>query len=148
MTIVVQKAGASGGGGPVLRPVGTIAARPAMISGALQSFVETTLGNTIRSQADDNQGVKVRRRATNPTRTADASVTVPAALVEAYRVWYEDNCASGSLPTRFKIPPACAVEEIWRFAAPPQYDWSVDGHAKACRLIFKLEQLPNWYGVA
>jgi hypothetical protein len=146
MTIVVQKAGASGGGGPVLQPVGTIATRPALLSGALQTFVETTLENTIRSQADDNQVVKVRRRATNVTRTADATMVLKADLVEVFRQWYRDICAAGSLPTRFKIPPDCGVEQVWRFAAPPQYDWSVDGHAKACRVSMKLEQMPNWVG--
>lgn len=147
MTIVVQKQGASGGGGPVLQPVGTIAARPGALSGALQTFVETTLPNTIRSQSDDNQTIKVRRRATNPTRTADATVTVVAAEVELWRQWYQLNCQSGTLPTRFKMPPQCTHEEVWRFAAEPQYDWSVDGAAKACKISMKLEQLPNWVGV-
>lgn len=148
MTIVVQKAGASGGGGPVLQPVGTIAARPAQLDGALQTFVETTMANVIRSQSDDNQMVKTRRRATNVTRTADASLTLRANLIPIFKVWFLDNCAGGTLPTRFKIPPACAAEEIWRFAAEPQYDWSIDASAKACRITFKLEQLPNWVGAA
>lgn len=147
MTIVVQKAGASGGGGPVLQPVGTVAARPAGLDGALQTFNETTLANTIRSQSDDNQTIKVRRRATNPTRTADATLTLPKEKVVLFVQWYEDLCASGSLPTRFKIPPNCAVDEIWRMAAPPGYDWSIDGGGAACRISLKLEQLPNWKGV-
>lgn len=147
MTIVVQKAGATGGGGPAMQPVGTIAARPLVLSGALQTFVETTLDNSIRSQADDNQVIKVRRRATNMTRTADASVTLPRALVEPFREWYRDACLGGSLPTRFKIPPDCAEEEVWRFAAPLQYDWTVDANANACRITMKLEQMPNWVGV-
>lgn len=149
MTIVVQKAGSSGGGGgsgPILQPVGTIAARPGALSGALQTFIETTKENSIRSQGDDNQNIKVRRRATHVVRTADATVTVPAIDVQLYKDWYE-ICQSGVLPTRFRIPPNCGAEEVWRFAAPPAYDWSVDGAAKACRIAFKLEQLPHWKGV-
>lgn len=147
MTIVVQKQGASGGGGPVLPPVGQVAARPTGLDGSLQTFTETTLPNTIRSQSEDNQTIKVRRRATNPTRTADATLVLIKAKVILFKQWYEDLCASGSLPTRFKIPPDCENEEIWRFAAPPSYDWSIDGHGEACRISFKLEQLPHWYGV-
>lgn len=147
MTIVVQKSGASGGGGPVLQPVGTIAARPGALSGALQTFIETTLPNTIRSQSDDNQTIKVRRRATNVTRTADATVTVLAAEVVLWEQWYQLNCQSGTLPTRFKIPPECNRDEVWRFAGEPTYDWSIDGGGKVCRIGLKLEQLPNWVGV-
>lgn len=146
MTIVVQKAGASGGGGPVLAPVGTIASRPVELDGALQTFTETTLANVIRSQTDDNTTIKTRRRATHPTRTADATLVLVAELVPSFRDWYEINCRSGVLPTRFKIPPNCRGEEVWRFASQPAYDWSIDGSGAACRIAFKLEQLPNWVG--
>lgn len=142
MTIVVQNASGSGGGGsgPVLQPIGTIATRPASLSGELQTFIDTTLANVLRTASDDNQVIKTRRRATNPTRTADATVTLLAELVEAFRFWYEVNCRSGVLPTKFKVPPDCR-EQIWRFASPPSYDW-VD--RKACKIAFKLEKLPNW----
>ena len=150
MTIVVQMPGSSGGGGgsgPVIQPPGTIVARPGGISGALQTFTETTRENAIRSQGEDNQIVKVRRRATHVVRTGDGMVVVLANEVPLWKDWFMDLCQGGALPTRFRIPPNCGVEEVWRFAAPPAYDWSIDGSAKACRITMKLEQLPNWQGI-
>lgn len=142
MTIVVQSTGGSGASGPVLQPVGVIATRPASLSGEFQTFVDTSLPNVLRSTADDNQTIKTRRRASHPTRTADTTVTLPAELVDFFRDWYELNCRSGVLPTRMKLPPDC-IEEVWRFAAPPSYDWVAK---TACRISVKIEQLPHWVG--
>lgn len=149
MSIVVFRTGGNpnGGSGPVISPPGTIAQRPSPIDGALQTFTETTLNNSIRSQSDDNQLIKTRLRATNQTRTADATVTVRAELVSFWQDWFDDDCRGGTLPTRFRIPPSCSVEEVWRFAAPPSYDWGIDQSAKACKISLKLEQLPNWAGL-
>lgn len=130
----------------MVQPVGQIATRPSGITGAFQTFVESAMPNVIRSQGDDSQVVKVRRRATAAVKTADATVIVKAAEVALWHSWYEDSCQGGVLPTRFKIPPSCTTEQVWRFAAPLQYDWSVEASGKACRITIKLEQLPHWIG--
>jgi hypothetical protein len=120
---------------------GTVATRPLEISGGLQTWTETTDPNALlRSAMDSAQTIKVRRRVTHPIRMGQASVTVPANLVALYRQWFEVSCQGGVLPTRFIFPPDC-LEQIWRFSTPPTYDW-VD--AKACRISFSLEKLPQW----
>lgn len=117
-----------------------IAPRPAVLSGAHQSFTETSVSNTIRSSMD-NLTVKVRRRTTGTFRTADATAVIRADQYQAFRDWFEVNCQSGVLPTRFRNPHDCK-ESVWRFTAPPQYEW-LDG-AVAVRVSYKLEQLPEW----
>lgn len=120
---------------------GAVANRPAGLTGALQTFSETTdEAALVRSRMDDAQTIKVRRRVTVPIRQGSASVTVKAEEVALWRTWFNDNCQGGVLPTRFKFPPNCS-EQIWRFASPLTFDW-ID--RTACRIAFALEKLPQW----
>ena len=120
-----------------------IAPRPEKLSGAHQTFSETSLSNTIRSSMD-SQTVKVRRRTTGTIRTADATAVIRADQYRAFRDWFEINTQSGVLPTRFKNPIDC-TEAVFRFTEPPQYEW-LEG-AVAVRVSYKLEQLPEWSGL-
>jgi|GEM_PF-3048135 len=120
---------------------GFVATRPAEIHGSLQTFNETTADSlTLRTAMDDGQTIKARRRATQPIRQGQASVTVLAAEVPFWREWYTVRCQGGTQPTRIRVPPDCA-EEIWRFSTPLAFAWV---SAAACRISFNLEKLPQW----
>lgn len=120
---------------------GYIAPRPAELHGSLQTFSETTDdGITLRTQMDDGQTIKTRRRATQPIRQGQATVTVKAVDVPLWREWYEVRCQNGTQPTKIRLPPDCA-EQIWRFSTPLTYAWITKD---ACRISFGLEKLPHW----
>lgn len=123
---------------------GQIANRPTGISGCLQTFNETSLENTVRSQSENNSIIKVRRRTTAIVRIADATVTVKQAEVALWKQWYEIACQGGVLPTRFIMP--YGGEEIWRFSAPISITWGqgAKAGAHAATITIKLEQLPAW----
>lgn len=128
----------------LLSPIGTVAARPAELSGCFQSFSETTLPNIIRTQSEDNTTIQVRRRATHPTRTADATMVLKQDEVQHFKKWFEANCMGGALPTRVIHPDGS--EQVWRFASEPVYAWQQGaGQGKHyCQITIKLEQMPNW----
>ena len=130
-----------------LPPIGTIATRPVDISGCLASFNESTMPNTIRSAGDDNQNIKTRRRATHPTRIADATMVLKQSQVASFKAWFETACHGGVLPTRFIMP--WGTEEVHRFSSEPQYSWGFGPRPgeHVCTVAFKLEQLPQWKGI-
>jgi hypothetical protein len=123
---------------------GQVANRPMQIDGCFQSFNESSLENTIRSQSDNNSVIKVRRRTTAIVRIADATVTVKQDEVLYWKQWYEIACQGGVLPSRFITP--YGTEEIWRFAGPPTITWGQGAGfgSHAATITFKLEQLPEW----
>lgn len=141
MTFTVQQ---KDGSNPYAPATGVPIYRPAELSGCLQTFTESALENTIRSQSDNNAIIKVRRRTTAAVRIADASVTVPESEVELWKDWFYVRCQSGVLPTYFMTP--YGTEEIWRFAAPLSIAWgqgqSPGNHVAT--ITMKLEQLPAW----
>jgi hypothetical protein len=73
-------------------------------------------------------------------------VTLKAEQYRYFAEWFEIACQAGVMPTRFRFPPDC-TEEVWRFASPPVFDWSIDAGAKAVRVSFQLEQMPDWRGL-
>jgi hypothetical protein len=122
---------------------GTVASRPLQIDGGLQTFsVAADEKATVRSQMDDAQTIKTRRRVTRAIKNAQATVTVRGADVQHWEAWYDVNCQNGMLPTRFKIPPLCE-EQIWRFSTPLAMSWS-NADAQSCQISFGLEKLPQW----
>jgi hypothetical protein len=125
-------------------PPGTVANRPSEIRGCLQTFSESTLENTVRSQMENNSLIKVRRRTTAVVRVADATVTVTQVEVAYWKNWFEVACQGGVLPTRIITP--YGKEEIWRFSAPLAITWG-QGPSQgqhAATITMKLEQLPVW----
>lgn len=123
---------------------GTIANRPSGVSGCLQTFTESALENTVRSQSENNAMIKVRRRTTAAVRIADATVTVKQSEVALWKTWFETACQGGVLPTYFVMP--YGGEELWRFSAPLSITWG-QGAAPgqhAATITLKLEQLPAW----
>lgn len=116
----------------------TIAARPASISGCVQSWSEADMPQVIRTSMDSGT-VKVRRRFTGIHRTANASVTLKAEQYDDFMDWYRTLCMGGVYPTRIITP--YGKEEVWRFTEPPQIEW-ID--AKAFRATLALERLPAW----
>lgn len=120
---------------------GPVATRPPEIHGSLQAFNETTApAILVRTQMDDGQTIKARRRATRAIRQGEASVTVRASEIPFWREWYDSRCQNGSLPTRLRFPPDCA-EQIWRFSTPPSFQWVTKD---VVRISFSLEKLPQW----
>lgn len=141
MTLTVQQID---GNNPYAPVTGSAIYRPEGLSGCLQTFTESALENTIRSQSDNNAIIKVRRRTTASVRLADATVTVTENEVELWKEWFYIRCQSGVLPTYFVMP--YGDEEIWRFAAPLSIVWgqgSSSGNHVAT-ITMKLEQLPAW----
>lgn len=119
-----------------------IAARPASIPGCFQTLTQTTLESVIRSNMEGGT-IKARRRTTAFLETADATITLKAEVFEDFQAWFKTACMGGVLPTRFVFPPDSS-EQVWRFAAPPQYEWITN---ETFRVSFQLERLPEWVGL-
>jgi len=123
---------------------GPIASRPSQITGCFQTFRESALESTVRTDTDTNTVIKVRRRTTAAVRVADATITVKQDEVPYWKTWFETNCQSGVLPTKIITP--YGAEEVWRFAEPLQIEWNMGprpGQHSAV-ISVKLEQLPLW----
>lgn len=119
-----------------------VANRPASLDGCFQSLKHTTLEAVLRSNMEGGT-IKVRRRSTAFLEKADATITLKAELYDDFAGWYKTACQGGVLPTRFKFPPN-GVEQVWRFASPPEYEWVAN---EAFRVSFQLERLPEWVGL-
>jgi hypothetical protein len=123
---------------------GTIATRPAEISGCFQSWNASSLPNTIRSQAEYSHPIKVRRRTTAAVRVADASVVIKQEEEPFWQDWFHVRCQGGAIPTKVILPDG--TEEIWRFSEPPVFQWGIgiEPGKHYVSVTVKLESLPGW----
>jgi hypothetical protein len=104
--------------------------------------VETSIPNIVRSQFEDGQTIKVRRRTTGIIRKGEATITLPSTVYDDFMYWFEVAMQGGVIPSRFKFPPD-GREQVWRVSAPPQISW-IDSGGKAFRVELQIEQLPDW----
>lgn len=118
-----------------------IGARPASISGCFQTWNETQVANTIRTEME-NGTIKVRRRTTGIFRQADVSVTLQGDQYQDFVDWWNVNCQQGAIPTYVVTP--YGAEEVWRIAEPPAIEWIQAGQKPAFRASMKLERLPEF----
>ena len=123
---------------------GPLGQRPASLPGCWKTFSETTLPNTIRSQAEYSHPIKVRRRSTAAVRTADATVVLKQDQVADFIDWFEVRCQGGAIPTKIIHPDG--TEQVWRFSNPPVIQWGigVKPGSHYASITCKLEALPGW----
>ena len=117
----------------------TIANRPATLSGAWASWTEARRSGVIRTEMESG-AVKIRRRFTGRYRMAQVSVVLKADQYDDFVDWFEVNCLGGLNPTRV-MTPRC-VEQVWRFAEPPEIDWIDPGFFRVSATLERNESWP------
>jgi len=98
-----------------------IAPRPVSIDSCMETWSETYLPNTIRTEMDDME-VKVRRRSTGMVKKIDTTVKLKSSVYDDFVRWFEVNQQGGVVPTRIKRPQD-GLEIVVRVKEPPQISW-------------------------